>query len=101
MAKGENAIPAMPKSESRAHINWDAETVKLSGDVKALALGKKVRIILEGTVKGYGMHEYGCDLDMKVKTVLVDGVSESDGDDDGPSMADTMGKMGKKHTKPY
>ena len=93
MAKAtDTASPSMPKMEPSAHISWPSEGVKLSGDHKALALGKKARVVLEGTVTGFSMQEYGCSLDLKVKTVLVDGVSDTAEEDDGPSMAEMMGK---------
>ena len=105
MAKS-GEMAAGPKIESSARFSWPSagdKGVKLSGDVGALALGKRVRIITEGIVKSYSMHEeYGCDMSLNPKVIRVDAVSDSGGDEDeGPSMADTMGKMGKKHTKPY
>lgn len=98
MAKAtDTAVPSASKMNPSAHISWPSEGVKLSGDQKALALGKKARVTLEGTVTGYSMQDYGCSLDLKVKTVLVDGVSDAaEEQDEGPSMAEMMGKKKKR-----
>lgn len=98
------AAPTMPKTEPQAHISWpgteeDGPKVKLSGDFASLALGVKARFIVEGTVIGFSMQKYGCSVDLKTKTVRVDGVSPASEDDEGEPMADMVRKMGKGHKK--
>lgn len=82
--------------EPQAHIAWPHEGVQLSGDHKALGMGKRARIILEGEIRGYSMRESGCDVDLKVKMVRVDGVGGTKGGDDGESMSAMIDKMKPK-----
>lgn len=91
--KGTAAAPSMPKEEPRAHISWPKEGVRLSGDYEALAMGKRARILLEGEITGFSMADYGCSVDLKLRTVRVDGVADRGADDDGPSLVAMVANM--------
>lgn len=94
MAKA--ATPDTIKVEPTASINWPSEGgPKLTGDTKALALGKRARVIIEGSVKGFSMREYGCSIDLKPKRIHVDSVGPDGEDDDGGSMAEAIKGLNK------
>lgn len=93
MAKHKETIAVPAPMPPTAHISWPKDGVKLSGDWKALGMGKRARIVLEGTVNGFSMQEYGCTVDLKVKTVRVDGVGPADQEEEGQSLASMVGAL--------
>lgn len=84
----------MPKAEPHASITWDGDsTVRLSGDTKQLALGKRVRLVLEGPCTGFSMREYGCSIDVKPKTIRVEALGDATDDDESEPMAESIEKL--------
>lgn len=94
--KTETADAAPTKMEPQAHVSWPNEGIRLSGDYGSLGLGKKAKVILEGAVRGFSMQEYGCSIDLKVKTVRVEDVSDGGDDDESMPMTEVVRMMGKK-----
>lgn len=85
MAKGEQ-----PDFTPRAHISWPSKGIRLSGDHQAIAPNKRVCLVLEGTVKGFSMGEFGCSIELDPDTVRVDHVSNGT-QPIGPTLADLLG----------
>ena len=92
--------PSAPEMKPEAHVTWDAGSkIKLSGEVEAIGLGKRVRLILEGPVTGFSMREYGCSLDLRLKTIRVDSVGSAEADEDAEPMTAMVESLKKKPPK--
>lgn len=92
MAKSAPAMAMkMDKPEPVVHISWPRDAK--GGDVKvaddgALAMGKKVRVVVEGEVRGHSMADYGCSIDVKPSgAISVAGLGG-----EGESLADMLTK---------
>src|SRR5688572_27057916 len=92
-------VPAEPGEDRKPHayVSWPKDGVRLAGDPSTLTLGKKARVVLEGTVTGYAMQKYGCSIDLEVKTVAVEPAGDGN-DDAGESLVVMVGKM-RRRTK--
>ncbi len=94
---------AAPKDEPMAHISWptrEGKGPKLGGAYKALGLGKRVRLVLEGVCRAFSLADYGVSLDLKVKTITVERVGDADDDrDEGPSMVEQLAKVAARRRR--
>ena len=70
----------MPKEEPRAHISWPKEGFKVSGQIGALAMGSRVRVVVEGKVTGFSMAPYGCSVDLSPSGLRVEGLEGAKGE---------------------
>jgi len=92
MAKGEASAPGMPDMDKQpVRVSWAKESTKLKGDVSGVAIDGKVRVTIEGTVKGFSMREWGCDIEVQGKVVEVEAL-EGKGT---TRMAEQVKKLGK------
>jgi len=93
------------KEEPVARISWPKDpkggTIKLTGDLGSVALGKRIHVELEGPVRGFAMQEYGCSIELKVKSVHVEllGDRADESEDYGEPMTDTVAKLHKRQGK--
>ena len=71
--KAEKAMaPAMPSPpEPSVNVSWPGKGVKLDAAAGTLGQDVKVRVVVEGTVKGFGLHDYGGNVDVKTASVSV------------------------------
>jgi hypothetical protein len=97
MAKTPAAPTATPDPITR--ISWSKEGgPKLTGPTEALALGKRARITLEGPITGFSMRDYGCDVELKPKTIHIESVKDGGGDDRLSDAIDGL-KKGTKRSR--
>lgn len=66
--------PGQPKEEPRASASWSAKGVDYTL-TPGVALGDRVRVVLEGHVRGQSMQEYGCSIDLIPESVTVEAVA--------------------------
>ena len=64
-------MPEPPEPEPSVTISWPGKGVKLDAAAGTLGQDVKVRVVVEGTVKGFGLHDYGGNVDVKTASVSV------------------------------
>ena len=80
MKHAEHTAPAMPKEpEPSVNISWPGKGVKLDAAAGTLGQDVKVRVVVEGTVKGFGLHDYGGNVDVKTASVSVVKLAKGEG----------------------
>lgn len=68
----DHSMTAMPEApEPSVNISWPAKGVKLDAAAGTLGQDVRVRVTVEGTVKGFGLHDYGGNVDVKTASVSV------------------------------
>lgn len=86
MKHAEHTAPAMPKEpEPSVNVSWPGKGVKLEATAGTLGQDVRVRVTVEGTVKGFGLHDYGGNVDVKTASVSVVKLAKGD-----KGMADEM-----------
>lgn len=92
MAKSQAGAAAMPDIDKQpVRVSWGKESAKLKGDVAGMALGQRVCVTIEGTVTGFSMREYGCDIELEGKVVEVEAL----GGKPSTKMAEQVKGLGK------
>ena len=61
----------MPEPEPSVSVSWPGKGVKLDAAAGTLGQDVKVRVVVEGIVKGFGLHDYGGNVDVKTASVSV------------------------------
>lgn len=62
-----------PSEKETVRINWPKES-KATIDPEAFELDAKARIIIEGTVKGFSMRDYGCSIELLPTSIKTEAI---------------------------